>query len=145
MTVPMRGTLTLLCGPMFAGKSTELLRRLRAARASATATAPSVSLSRSTYKGVSGRCVSFSPSLSPRSRSPSTTASTTWSTATSPRRSIRPTGALPTCSSWYAPRARWRSSASPASSARAADGSACSLITLRPAAPLRGAFLRSHA
>lgn len=28
-----RGSLTLLCGPMFAGKSTELLRRIRAARA----------------------------------------------------------------------------------------------------------------
>lgn len=33
----MRGTLTLLCGPMFAGKSTELLRRIRAARAAGTA------------------------------------------------------------------------------------------------------------
>lgn len=32
-----RGTLTLLCGPMFAGKSTELLRRIRGARAAGTA------------------------------------------------------------------------------------------------------------
>lgn len=37
MPGPTRGSLTLLCGPMFAGKSTELLRRIRAARAAGTA------------------------------------------------------------------------------------------------------------